>query len=101
MTFQELKNNEDNIRKLTEDVIYFNDNVKYTLSGIISCHYDGHFTSIILNYNGDEYENLLIKNKSYYHDDVSNEGYFQEINGNALSEIKDIPYILIYKRNYI
>lgn len=62
LTFGELKKNDKNIYRLAESEITFMDN-KYSLSAVIAFPYDGHFTSFILNYKGEEYIDLLKKIK--------------------------------------
>ena len=61
LSYQELKANKENIKRLTNLEMYFKENAKYNLSSIIACPFTGHYTSIIIKYRSIEYDGLLKK----------------------------------------
>ena len=96
LSFNELNYNKKDIIRFINFEIIFKEGIKYNLSSIIVCPYGGNYTSIIINYKGDEYEGFLKKNSNYYHDDMKNDGCFIEFGDKPLEEISDILCFLIY-----
>ena len=95
-SYAELNENKENILRLSELEICFKKDLLYKLSSLICCPFEGHYSSVILNYEGLIFDNFQEHNKS--HDDLQNGGCFIELKNNNFIDLDILPYILIYKK---
>jgi len=69
---------------------------KFSLKGIISSPFSGHYCGILTNLEKDE--NPLKKGKNYIYDDLKNDNEIIEIDDFYDILDQNIPYILVYSR---
>ena len=95
--YSELVKNKENIFKLLDNKIAFNQTTEYKLVGIITAPKRNHYNTIIFNPIGVINTNFS-SNNIYYHDGMINEGRILPLKKGEDWKKIGIPYIALYKK---